>query len=233
MTGKIFIENYEGAHNNDGRYEKWNQLGLYRNLSTVLVCPTRGTCSTRVAFSWMNLMGGFNAPLAKMCIEGYEVGEAYNQALVQILTNDTLKKFQYILTLEEDNGVSPDSLLKLYDSIQQYDAVSGLYWCKGPDGCPHIWGDPKEPFTYAPQAIGAERLQEVNGISMGFSLFRLDVFKNPGFEFGKWFRTRNEAGLATTQDLYWSKRAKELGYKLAVDTHCKIGHFSIEDGTWW
>lgn len=233
MTGKIFIENYEGKHNNPDRYKAWSELGLYRNLSTVLVCPTRGTCSTRVAFSWMNLMGGFNAPLVKMCVEGYEVGEAYNQALIQILTNDVLKGFQYMLTLEEDNTVQPDSLIKLYQGIEKYDVLSGLYWLKGPDGCPQIWGDPKKPDDYTPQQIGNERFQECNGTGMGFTLYRLDMFKNPGFEFGHWFKTKNDQGQAITQDLYFAKRAKELGYRFAVDTHCKIGHLDITTGEIW
>jgi hypothetical protein len=233
MTGRIIIENYEGTHNNPDRYKAWSELGLYRNLSTILVCPTRGTCSTRVAFSWMNLMGGFNAPLVKMCIDGYEVGEAYNQALIQILTSDQLKGFQYLLTLEEDNTVSPDSLIKLYQGIEKYDVLSGLYWLKGPDGCPQIWGDPSKPNDFTPQPITGERYQECNGTGMGFALFRMDMFKNPGFEFGKWFRTKNENNQAITQDLYFAKRARELGYKFAVDTHCKIGHLDLATGEIW
>lgn len=228
MTGKIYIENYEGANNSSERYTAWNQLGLYRNLSTVLVCPTRGKCFTRVAFSWMNLIGGFNAPLAKMCIEGYEVGEAYNQALIQILTSEGLKDFKYLLTLEEDNTVSPDSLIKLYQNIDKYDAISGLYWLKGPDGCPQIWGDPSDPKSYTPQLIKGERMQECNGIGMGFALWRLDMFKDKNFEWGKWFKTT----IGTTQDLYFCKKAKELGYKFAVDTHCKIGHVDAEGNIW-
>lgn len=233
MTGKIFIENYEGKHNVPERYAEWAKLGLYRDLSTVLVCPTRGVCSTRVAFSWMNLMGGFNAPLAKMCIEGYEVGEAYNQALIQILSTPQLAKFQYLLTLEEDNTVSPDSLLKLYESIQKFDVVSGLYWLKGPDGCPQIWGDPTKPNDFTPQAIGSARVQECNGTGMGFALWRMDIFRNPGFEHGKWFRTVTAGGTATTQDLYFAKKARELGYKFAVDTSCKIGHLDVNTGEIW
>lgn len=230
MSGKIYVtEDYQGKHNSPDRYQQWNKLGLYRNLSTALVCPTRGTCSTRVAFSWLNLMGGFNAPLVKMCIEGFEVGEAYNQALVQILSHEVLKNYTYMLTLEEDNTVSPDSLIKLYESAEKYDVISGLYWLKGPDGCPQIWGNPENPDDYAPQPIGTERVQECNGTGMGFTLFRLDMFKNPGFEYGKWFKT----GDGMTQDLYMARNAKKLGYKFAVDTHCKIGHLDIVSGEVW
>lgn len=232
MTGKIFIENYEGKHNNPERYAEWAELGHYKNNNTVWVTPTRGSCGTRVAFSWMNVFGPPNAQVAKMCIEGYEVGEAYNQALIQILSNPVLSKFQYVLCVEEDNTPPPDGLLKLIQSIQKYDGVSGLYWLKGPDGCPQIWGDPATPFTYAPQPI-KEEIQQCNGLGQGFTLFRLDMFKNPGFQFGKWFKTMAEASSVATQDLYFCKRAAELGYKFAVDTRVRVGHFDINTGEIW
>lgn len=233
MTGKIFIENYEGKNNHPERYAEWAKLGLYRNMNTVWVTPTRGMCSTRVAFSWMNVMGGFNSALAKMCVEGFEVGKAYNEAVIQILAHPVFSRYSYLLTVEEDNTLTPDGLIKLYDSIQHYDAVGGLYWTKGPDGCPMIWGDPKEPGTFVPQPPKPDSLQECNGLGMGFTLFRLDMFRNPGFEFGQWFKTGQNGSTAFTQDLYFFKRAQELGYKFAVDTRVKVGHLDIESGEIW
>lgn len=228
-----YIETYEGKLNTDERYAKWKDLGLYRDLSTVWVTPTRGTCSTRVAFSWMNVMGGFNSPLCKMCVEGYEVGHAYNNAITQILKTPSLAKFKYLLTVEEDNTPAPDGVLKLYDSIQQYDAVGGLYWTKGEGGVPMIWGDPKIPDSFVPQAPIKDSIQECNGLGMGFTLFRMDMFKNPGFEFGQWFKTCGEIGKVMTQDLYFFQNAKKLGYKFACDTRCKVGHYDQTTGTIW
>lgn len=232
-TGKIIIENYEGILNTKTRYESWGKLGLYKNLSTIWVTPTRGSMSTRVAFSWMNVMGAPNAPLAKVMAEGYEVGKAYNNILIQILSNPGFSKFQYMLTVEEDNAPPADGLLKLYESIQKYDAVGGLYHLKGEGGAPMIWGDPKEPGTYIPQAVIPDSLQECNGLGMGFTLFRLDMFKNPGFEFGNWFTTVGEKGKYITQDLYFFNNAQKLGYKFAVDTRVKVGHFDQSQGTFW
>lgn len=233
MTGKIYIENYEGKHNCPERYESWAKLGLYKNCNTVWVTPTRGTCGTRVAFSWMNVMGAPNAALAKMCVEGFEVGKAYNEALIQILTNPVLSKFQYMLTVEEDNTPPPDGLLYLYDSIQKYDVVGGLYWIKGEGGVPMIWGNPKEPGTFVPQPPVKDSIQECNGLGMGFTLFRLDMFKNPGFEYGQWFKTIGSKDTFQTQDLYFFNNAQKLGYKFACDTRCRVGHFSQQDGIIW
>lgn len=231
MSGKIFIENYEGKHNSPERYAEWAELGHYKNNDTIWVTPTRGKCFTRVAFSWCNVIAAPNSKLVRMCIEGYEVGEAYNQALIQILSTPILASFKYILCVEEDNTPPSDGLLKLIQSIQKYDGVSGLYWLKGPDGCPQIWGDPKEPFTYQPQPI-REEVQEANGLGMGFTLFRLDMFRNAGFQFGKWFKTFAEGSQVSTQDLYFCKRAAELGYKFAVDCRVKVGHVDDEGVIW-
>jgi hypothetical protein len=231
---KIVIENFEGKNNLPERYESFRQMGTYRNLNTICVIPTRGKMLTKVALSWMNLAGGFNSAMVRMMVEGCEVGAAYNYALKVILTEPTLQKFPYILTLEEDNTPPPDGLQKLLTSVQEYDAVSGLYWLKGSGGCPQIWGDPKQPGTFAPQLPIPDSLQRCNGIGMGFAIWRLDMFRNPGFTFGEWFKTAaTPPDGPCTQDLYFCKKAGELGYKFAVDTKVKVGHVDVESGEVW
>ena len=230
---KIILENYEGRLNVDRRYEEWKAFGLYKNLATVWVTPTRGTCGTRVAFSWMNVMGGFNQPLVKICVEAYEVGQAYNNAVNTILSNPALAKFPYMLTVEEDNTPPPDGIIKLYDSIQHYDVVGGLYHTKGEGGVPMIWGDPKEPNTYVPQAVVPDTLQQCNGLGMGFTLFKTEIFRNPGFKPGEWFKTIGDTSGAMTQDLFFFQKAATLGYKFACDNRVKVGHFDINSGVIW
>lgn len=233
MTGKIYIESYDGKNNLPERYAAWQELGHYRDLSTVWITPTRGSMGTRVAFSWLHVMGGFNQPLCKICVEGYEVGKAYNEAVSLILSNPALSKFKFMLTVEEDNTVPPDGLLKLYESIQKFDVVGGLYWTKGEGGVPMIWGDPANPGTFIPQAPKKDSLQECNGVGMGVTLFRMDIFKNPGFVQGRWFETTGEIGNVKTQDLDFCMKASKMGYKFAVDTRVKCGHYEKETGIIW
>jgi len=232
MTGKIYIENYEGKLNTNERYQKWATLGLYRNLNTIWVTPTRGSCGTRVAFSWMSVQSAPNGALAKMCVEGFEVGTAYNEAVKSILSSPHLSNFPYLLTVEEDNTPPVDGLLKLYESIQEYDVVGGLYWTKGEGGSPMIWGDPTTD-AFTPQAPLQDKVQQCNGLGMGFTLFRMDIFRNPGFEFGQWFKTVGEKGQMMTQDLYFFQKAKSLGYKFASDNRVKVGHYDQTTGVIW
>lgn len=236
MTAKIVfenIDNYEGRNNRPERYAAWGNLGLYKNLNTLWITPTRGTCATITAFSWMNVIGPPNSCVCKMRIEKMEVGQAYNEAITTMLKSPWGSKFNYVLTVEEDNLPPPDGLLKLFESIQNYDAVGGLYWIKGEGGAPMIWGDPKEPGTFVPQSPKSDTVQECNGLGMGFTLFRADMFKDPRFDFGKWFQTVGEKGSYMTQDLYFFKKAQELGYKFACDTRVKVGHYDAETGIIW
>jgi len=220
-------------NNTPEKYERYRELGHFRNLSTIWITPTRGMIPARVVPSWMSLIGGFNSALARVFCIRQEVGHAYNNAITQVLSTPGLKDFPYILTVEEDNTPPADGLIRLFESIQEYDAVSGLYWCKGEDGVPHIWGDPAKPFTYAPQKVIPNSLMRVNGISMGFALWRTEMFKDNRFEFGNWFKTCGEKGGVMTQDLYFCKKAAELGYKFAVDTRVKVGHLDVPNDVIW
>ena len=238
MRTQIIIENPAGINNTLERYQEWNKLGSYRNLSTAWVTPTRGVMGTRVAFTWMNVMGGFNQPLVKMIAEGYEVAQAYNQIIIALLADPTFSKYQYLLTVEEDNMPPREGVIRLYETIQHYDVVGGLYWTKGKDefghgaGVPMIYGkidDPKD-FTPCKILVPNNEIQECNGLGMGFTLFRMDMFRNPGFEFGQWFKTITENGEVMTQDLYFARNAKKLGYKFACDTRVKVGHYDHVTG---
>ena len=231
---QIIIEEWTGKHNTPERYEAFKKMGLYRNMNTICVIPTRGKMLTKVALSWMNVSGGFNSAFPKVMIEACEVGAAYNYALTMILSNPAFQAYPYMLTLEEDNTPPPDGLHKLLESIQEYDAVSGLYWLKGPNGPPQIWGDPNTD-QFVPQPPLINTIQRCNGIGMGFALFRLDMFKNPGFTQGEWFKTAltPEEGGPCTQDLYFWKNARKLGYRCAVDTRVRVGHVDQESGDIW
>ena len=114
------------------------------------------------------------------------MGEAYNAAVDVILGNEQLAKFKYLLTLEEDNMPPPDGLLKLYESIDEFAAVGGLYWTKGEGGQPMIYGDPKGVLSFQPQQVQVDTVQECNGLGMGFTLFRIEDF---GPKDKPWFKT--------------------------------------------
>jgi hypothetical protein len=169
---------------------------------------------------------------------GMEVGQAYNNLIESILANPELSTYKYIMTIEEDNMPPADGLLKLYESIDKYDVVQGLYWTKGEGGQPMIYGDPTViPKNFIPQIPKLNEIQQANGLGMGFNLFKMEIFRDSDIP-KPWFKTVQEvipgAGArAYTQDLYFYENAAKAGYIFACDNRVKIGHYDINNDIVW
>ena len=149
MKPQIIDDNSEdiGGHNADLKksIERVGRSNMYRDLSTIIICPTRGMFPTRVVQSWIKLQQPLNQQVyGPIFAESMKVDAAYNALIEYILSHETLSKCKYILTIEEDNLPPTDGLLKLYESMDEYDVVGGLYWSKSKDGFPMMFGDPEK-----------------------------------------------------------------------------------------
>jgi hypothetical protein len=170
-----------------------------------------------------------------LCL-GLEVGDAYSQAIEFVINHDELNKWEYILTLESDNMPPSDGILRLIESVDAHPelaAMSGLYWTKGEGGCPQIWGDPKDPvLNFRPQPPQPDCVQECCGIGMGFGLWRVKMFRDPKLR-RPWFKTRASKEGVGTQDLYAWEDLRKHGYRCAVDTRVRVGHYDHEQDIVW
>ena len=220
-----------GLHNEDitGSIARMKRGRTYEDLSTIWLTVTRGMVPSAVLPSWFSLQRPMNQQVANLFVENQEVGDAYNSAIEQIVRDKTLSRFKYILTLEEDNMPPPDGLVKLYESIQNFDAVGGLYWTKGEGGMPMIYGAPDEwPINYRPQMPKVGEIQPCNGLGMGFTLFRMSMFKDKSIQ-RPLFRTAP----SSTQDLYFFRNAAKRGYRFASDNRVLVGHHDSNTGVTW
>ena len=101
-----------------------------------------------------------------------------------------------------------------------------------------IYGERKiMPKNFIPQIPQFESIQECNGLGMGFTLFKLDIFKDSKLP-KPWFKTFQEytpgvGAKCYTQDLYFFENAGRLGYRFACDTRVKVGHFSVDQDIIW
>jgi len=232
MKPQIVIENIQSAgyHNtNPATRDRLMQGKTYKDLSTICIVPTRGMIPAKVVQCWMGLLAPMNQKFTRIFVTGMEVGEAYSSAIEQILSIPDLANWKYILTLEEDNLPPPDGLLKLYENMDNFDAIGGLYWTKGEMGQPMIYGEGiKGNLHFRPQPP-LKDIQECDGLGMGFTLFKLDIFKDQMIE-RPWFRTLSDwdpqkGTRVFTQDLYFFEKIRKLGYKVACDTRVKVGHY--------
>ena len=234
---------------------------MHRDRSTVIVCPTRGCIDTRTLDAWKAMIHPMNAKRIELFARGFEVAQAYNRLIAGILENDHLKTWQYVLTMEDDNLPPPDGHLRLLEVLEahpEYSAVAGLYHIKDAARAPMAYGDPAVyratgKTSYEP--VDRARLDpagppvEVLGIPMGFSLWRMDLFREVK---APWFMTLSdqillatgelvdhrkitnaqaaEAKRAMTQDLYFCDRAVRQGKRFAVVPSVAVGHLSLDDG---
>lgn len=224
-----------GVHNEmlDEAVKRFSGTSAYKDLSTIVIIPSLGSIPSKVVSSWLNIINPPNGKLYRMFAMGMEVGEAFSTAIDNILAHPELSKFKYVLTMETDNIPQPDGLVKLLAQMEEHPefaCIGGLYWTKGPDGVPQIWGDPHMPETnFRPQVPIKGGLVECCGTGMGFNLFRLDMFKDPKLR-RPWFKTLNgvEGQGVGTQDLYFWNDARKNGYRCAIDCNVLVGHYDYE-----
>lgn len=231
MAKTIRPEDFEGLHNLslEDSIKRLQKGRAYEDLSTIWMTVTRGSVPSAVLPSWFALQRPMNQGVANIFVENQEVGDAYNSAIEQLAKDPNLAHFKYLLTVEEDNMPPPDGLVKLLESIKDYDAVGGLYWTKGEGGQPMIYGAPDVfPIDFRPQVPIPNTVQRCNGLGMGFTLFRMSMFRDPSI-LRPLFKTSNGG----TQDLYFFKNAAKRGYRFASDNRVKVGHYDRNTGIIW
>lgn len=237
MKPEIILPYQPGKQNDDlvKANQRLSDSGSYKDLSTVILIPTRGGRSLcpRFVSSVISLM----RPMNQLCfgpifMSGMEVGKAFNSGIELILSNPVLSKCKFVFTLEDDNIAPPDCLLKLYESMREYDVLGSLYWTKGECGQPMIYGNPNEaPLNFIPQRVQTGTVQRCNGVGMGATLFKMDLFKKIP---APWFETIQDPQRgAYTQDLSFCEKAIKIGARIGVDTRVKTGHLDIENNHIW
>ena len=227
-----------GRHNPNVEHSRDRLIrgNTYKDLSTVCIVPVVGPIPWRVISSWWSLMTPMNQKFLRIGVEKMEVGEAYNAGVETVLNHPELSKWKYILTLEHDNCPPPDGLMRLYESMEKYDVVGGLYWTKGENGQPMCYGDPSVmPKNFIPQLPPVDSIKEYNGLGMGFNLFKIEMFKKipkPWFKTVQQY-TPGQGVRLGTQDLYFYENAAKYGYRFACDGRVKVGHWDQNTETMW
>jgi GT2 family glycosyltransferase len=235
MKPEIVVQDFCGWHN--GEFEQGRSRviegGSWKRQRIVMVIPAGASIPSKVALALWNLSLPPNNPVMRVLAIGLEVGEAYSNAVEGILAEPSLADWEYMLTVEHDNLPRPNSLLKLLARMEAHPeihAISGLYFQKGEGGWPQIWGDPKDPIrNFRPQPPVNGELVECCAIGMGFTLWRLSMFRDARLR-RPWFQTQREPMMS--QDLFFWDDAREHGYRCAVSCDVKIGHMD-ENGFIW
>jgi len=233
----VMTHDFQGYHNNRPAETTARLLRgqSWKHQRIVAIVPAADLMPAKAALAMWNLAFPPNNGVYKMLALGMEVGDAYSQAIDQILAHPELSKWEYILTIEHDNLPPGDGVIQLIERMEahpEYACVGGLYFTKGPGGVAQIWGDPTDPvLNFRPQIPRSGELQECCGTGMGFNLWRLKMFKDPRIQ-KPFFRTITKNGIGT-QDLSFWTEARKYGYRCAIDCNVKVGHYDCENDMVW
>lgn len=236
---QLIIQDFGGAHNKDLEKTSARLMkgGSWKKQRVVVIIPAADSIPAVVALSHWNLVFPPNNGVLRILAQGMEVGEAYSAAIENILAHPELSQWEYVLTLEHDNCPPGDGLIKLIEKLEthpEYAAIGGLYFTKGEGGCAQIWGNPYEaPLNFRPQLPDPNGgLVECCGTGMGFTLFRLSMFKDERLR-KPWFKTLCGAEGVSTQDLYGWGDFRKYGYRCAIDCSVRVGHYDSQNQIMW
>lgn len=235
---ELIMQDFGGKHsmNLTETNKRLTKDGSWKKQRIVVILPSDKMISAKVALSHWNLIFPPNNGVVRILAVGTEVGHAYSEAIDAVLANPELSQWEYILTIESDNMPPPDGVLKLLKDMDEHPelhCIGGLYFCKGEGGCAHIWGDPKDPvLNFRPQVPVPGALIECVGSSMGFHLWRMEMFKDKRLR-KPFFETKAGADGVGTQDLYFWGDARKYGYRTAVDCDVKVGHYDVAQDIVW
>ena len=238
---QIIIQDFGGAHNADLHKTRARLVkgGSYKKQRTVFLMPSYDLVPAKCVLSWLNMAFPPNNGLHRMICLGMEVGDAYSTAIEQIIAEPTLKEWEYLLTVECDNAMPPDGLIRLIERMEthpEFSCIGGLYFTKGEGGVAQIWGDPRDPtINFRPQLPDPNGgLVECVGTGMGFNLWRLSMFHDKRLN-RPWFKTLNgkEGKGIGTQDLTFWADARKYGYRCAIDCSVRVGHYDVANDFMW
>jgi SAM-dependent methyltransferase len=195
----------------------------------------------------MTLGAPTNINFIEFMIDGKEVGDARNLAVMKCLQHDPNPEFLFFL--DYDVLLPFDAINKLFFWAREYpdyDIFSGLYCCK--------WQNKPDPLIYAGDGVGPFMNFTVGDIlttdnhgitstHMGLTLIRTSLFKkmvdakldkdNILFK-TVCEKTVNEYGMVLTrrgtEDIYFCNLAKKVGLKILVDTSVLAGHIDKNTG---
>lgn len=146
----------------------------------------------------------------------FPVDKARNELVESALA----KNVDYIWFIDTDNLMSPDTLERMIETIEQTgaDIVTALYFEKAKPYYPVLRQYHTDGFWKVENPPLGEVI-EVDGCGMGCCLIKPDVFKKlskPWFAFS--YEDWHGKSVQLSEDLYFCRKARQAGFKIVCNT---------------
>lgn len=155
-------------------------------------------------------------------VEGKSIADAYTDAALKAMADGA----DFLLTVEDDHVIPQGAFERLWRVYQQHGprAIVGAWYPQKRQpraGAAIVVQDGRRDYLLDTGGDGGAC--EVLTVPQGFTLIPVSIFRELP---RPWFATTGNL----TQDSFFSQLAREAGYKLLVDTGCRIKHVCRETG---
>ena len=169
----------------------------------------------------------------------FDIGQSRNQLVKTALA---FPETTHVLFVDDDIVIpDPNSLIKMYGFLEEKNqyVISGLYYNKNPPQWPIIFdlttrsGKLVFKVPYFGKEPPKDIVREVSAVPLGFCLVKREVFetiKEPWFVFNdpetdaKFVRGEGDP-IIVGEDIYFSLKARDAGYRLWVDCRVDLLHY--------
>lgn len=160
------------------------------------------------------------------CSVSFQVGSLVSESREKLAALAINRDADYVLWLDSDMTFEPDLMERLMKHMETYDIVTGLYFRRRPPFTPvifkrlHLEGDVClfEDYTEYPE----DRVFEVEGIGFGCVMMKTEVLLSVFARYKNCFTMMGRNG----EDVSFSMRARNCGYKIWCDPSIKCGHIA-------
>ena len=160
------------------------------------------------------------------CVLAMQMGSLIYTSRNSLATKALQSEADYVFWLDSDMVFEPDTLIRMMDTLQKndLDILTGLYFRRVPPYTPVLFSKldkrTETIFDWAEPKELPDHLFEVEGCGFGCVLMKVDPFIDVQARFGNMF-----APIANTgEDLAFSWRARQCGYKIWCDPSIELGH---------
>src|ERR1051326_1592608 len=182
----------------------------------MLGMTTYGTIPNLAVLGWSIFL--FEAARSGLAADVHLTIDAYIDWGRNRIVQDALDKgCTHLMFLDQDVSPPSDTLERLL--LHDLPIVGGVYYGKEP-GSPPVCGVFEPEFTRLIEV--KPHLMELGWTGMGCTLIKCDVFREMEAHYGdkKWYSTAENAG----EDIWFCRRAQELGIPVFVDGSLVVGH---------
>lgn len=185
-------------------------------MSILIATPTFENIAPECFRAIYNLKGN---DLSFDFVKGYDCAKARNDIARKALNGG----FEYVLMVDSDVIVPPDTISNMLDS--PVDVCFGIYPRKSTTGETELFKegtfDFKNRYTYAElDELESDKIT-VKGSGFGCALIKTEVFKNLEYPWFDFVSYENDTYLS--EDLFFCMMAG-VRYKLIADTRVRCGH---------